>query len=99
MSRFDQGRWNRILVWTGAALAWCSALIASHLPPASSGAADVSEASLSETIGAKQAMPDPLDQGLIVIRFGKDEAQQPAVRPSPTPPAPISSPVMTSSGS
>ena len=28
MSRFEQGRWNRILVWTGAALAWGSALVA-----------------------------------------------------------------------
>jgi hypothetical protein len=99
MSRFDQGRWNRILVWTGAAIAWSAALIAGHFPPGLSGTADVSEAGLSETVGASQAMPNQLDQGLIVIRYGKDQTSLPAVQLSQTPPAPVSSPEMTSSGS
>jgi hypothetical protein len=98
MSRFGQGRWSRLLVWTGAALAWGSALIANHLP-ASNGDAEVSEVGLSESIDAKQAMPDPFDQGLIIIRFGKGQISQPAVQPSPTRPAPFSSPELTSSGS
>jgi hypothetical protein len=98
MSRFGQGRWSRILVWTGAALAWGSALIANHLP-ASSGTAEVSEVGLSESIDAKQALPDLLDQGLIIIRFGKGQVSQTAVQPSPTRPAPVSSPELTSSGS
>ena len=55
MSRFDQGRWNRILVWTGAGLAWGSALIAGPLLPASSESTSVSGAGANETIGAKQS--------------------------------------------
>jgi len=99
MSRFDQGRWNRILVWTGAGLAWSSALVAGLLPPASSESPDGSVARASETVGAKQAMPDPLDQGLIVIRLGHEPTSLPAAPATPTPQASGSAPEMTSSGS
>ena len=99
MSRFDQGRWNRILVWTGAGLAWSSALLADPLPLTSSGSADVSMAGTTETIGAKQAMPDVLDQGLIVIRLGRELTPAPAAPLAPTPQASGSAPELTSSGS
>ena len=99
MSRFDQGRWNRILVWTGAGLAWSSALVAGLLPLASSESPDVSVAPASETIGAEQARPDPLDQGLIVIRLGRELTSPPAASVAPTPPASGAAPEMTSSGS
>ena len=99
MSRFDQGRWNRILVWTGAGLAWSSALLAGPLPLRSTEPTDVSVAGASETIGAKQAMPDPLDQGLIVIRLGREPAIPPAAPAVPIPEASGSAPEMTSSGS
>ncbi len=99
MSRFDQGRWNRILVWTGAGLAWSSALLAGPLPLGSSESADVSSPEASETIGAKQAMPDPLDQGLIVIRLGRELAPLTAAPVAPTPQASGSAPEVTSSGS
>jgi len=99
MSRFDQGRWNRILVWTGAGLAWSSALLAGPLPLGSSESTDVSVTGAIETIGAKQAMPDPLDQGLIVVRIGRELAPPPAAPLAPTPQASGSAPELTSSGS
>jgi hypothetical protein len=98
MSRFDQGRWNRILVWTGAGLAWTTALLAGPLPLTSS-ATDMSGAGASETIGAKQVMPDPLDQGLIVIRLGREPNSPPVAPVAPAPQASASAPEMTSSGS
>ncbi|HEX2404231.1 MAG TPA: hypothetical protein VHM29_05970 [Acidimicrobiia bacterium] len=98
MSRFDQGRWHRILVWTGAAIAWSSALIAGSFPPGFGGTADHPESGVSETIDAKQAMPNLPDQGLIVIRQGTGQTSQPAVQLS-QPPAPAPAPEMTSSGS
>ena len=98
MSRFDQGRWNRILVWTGAGLAWSSALLAGPLPLGSSESTNVSVAGASETIGAKQAIPDPLDQGLIVIRLGREVAP-PAAPAAPTPQASGSAPEVMSRGS
>ena len=99
MSRFDQGRWNRILVWTGAGLAWGSALLAGPVPLTSSESTNVSAAGASETIGTKQAMPDVLDQGLIVIRLGRELAPPPAAPLAPTPQASGSAPELTSSGS
>ena len=98
MSRFEQGRWNRILVWTGAALAWGSALIAGHLAPASAADAEASEPGQTENIGTQQAMPAP-GQGLIVIRVGREQTDQPAVQLSLSPPAPASAPEIASSGS
>ena len=98
MSRFEQGRWNRILVWTGAALAWGSALIAGNLTPASGANEEVAEPGQLESIETRQAMPDP-GQGLIVIRVGREQAAQPADQLSPTPPAPASAPQIVSSGS
>ncbi|MDF2729456.1 MAG: hypothetical protein K0T01_1242 [Acidimicrobiia bacterium] len=98
MSRFDEGRWNRILVWTGAGLAWCSALIAGPLPLTSS-ATDISGAGASETIGAKQTMPDPPNQGLIVIRLGREPNSPPVASAAPAPQPSASAPEITSSGS
>jgi hypothetical protein len=99
MSRFDQGRWNRILVWTGAGLAWSSALIAGPLLPAPSESPDVSVTGASETTGAKPALPDPLDQGLIVIRLGRELTSLPVAPVAPTPQASGPAPELTSSGS
>ncbi|MET0695876.1 MAG: hypothetical protein ABWZ58_00490 [Acidimicrobiia bacterium] len=99
MRRFDQGRWNRILVWTGAGLAWSSALLAGLSAPVSGESTGISGEGGTVKIGAKQAMPDPLDQGLVVIRIGRELNPPPAAPVVPTPQASGSAPEMTSSGS
>ena len=88
MSRFGQGRWSRITCLDRRCSCLGQCPDREPFSPASSGTAEVSEVGLSESIDAKQAIPDPLDQGLIIIRFGKGQTSQPAVQPSPTPPAP-----------
>ena len=98
MSRFDQGRCNRILLWTGAALAWGSALIAVWIQPASGDEATIPVPGQVERVGAQQGVPEPPDRGLLVIRSGKDQITHADV-PAPqivSTPAP---PEMTSSGS
>jgi hypothetical protein len=96
VSRFDQGRCNRILLWTGAALAWGSALVAVWIQPASGDEATIPEPGQVEIVGAPQTMPGPAHQGLLVIRSGKDQITQTDVPPPQIVPAP---PEMTSSGS
>ena len=98
MSRFDQGRCNRILLWTGAALAWGSALIAVWIQPASGDEAAIRVPGQVQRVGVQQAMPEPSAGGLVVIRAGKDPVTQadvppPRVASTPAPPE------MTSSGS
>jgi hypothetical protein len=69
MSRFDGGRWNRILVWTGAALAWGTALIAARIdeiaPPEPTQPSEGQIASVTTQAG----MPVPPTQGLVILRF------------------------------
>jgi hypothetical protein len=98
MSRFEHGRWNRILVWTGAALAWGSAVIAARFEPIPGGEASTSQTGQVETVEVERVMPNPPARGLIVIRYGKEQAIQ-----VPAPPtqnlAPAVAPELTSSGS
>lgn len=98
MSRFDQGRCNRILFWTGAALAWSSALIAVWIQPASGDTATTPVPGQVERVGDQPAVPEPPDRGLLVIRSGKDQTTQGDVPPPQivSTPAP---PEITSSGS
>jgi len=98
VSRFNQGRCNRILLWTGAALAWSSALIAVWIQPHSGDEATIPVPGQIERVGAQHAMPGPAYQDLLVIRAGKDQITQADVPPPQivSTPAP---PEMTSSGS
>ena len=71
MSRFDDGRWSRILIWTGAALAWGTAFISTWLEP--TRAMDAVElapvASDTSELAAQASMPRPASQGLVILRF------------------------------
>jgi hypothetical protein len=91
MSRFDKGRWNRVVVWTGAALAWGSALVAARLEPDRDlpPPAPVLARSGVET---SAAFPVPPESGIVVIRHAGSPvtpAQSSAPAPSPAP-APVS---------
>ena len=84
MSRFDQGRWNRILVWTGAALTWGSALVAARFEPIPGGDDSISEPGQSETIDAGGVMPNLPDRGLVVIRTGRAQNDESGAQPTQT---------------
>lgn len=82
MSRFDGARRGRILAWTGAALAWGTALTISVLEPESAGAtaqATTSQPSTSVAAPASHvaAMPTLPARGLVILRF------QPSTDPTP----------------
>jgi len=98
MSRFEQGRWNRILVWTGAALAWGSAVMAARFEPIPGAEASSSQPGEVETVEVEGLMPHPPARGLIVIRYGKDQAIQVPAPPTQSP-APAVAPELMSSGS
>lgn len=110
MSRFDQGRWNRILVWTGATLAWGTALVAARAEPAQV-TGSVPPAAGQVVADSRQAvMPTPPSQGLVVLRFTPVTAPEPEVvtvrvtrAASPAPAQPVAAaqpaPQPSSSGS
>ena len=98
MSRFDQGRWSRVVVWTGAALAWGSALVAARLEPGGEAAPEPVPASTQVGVESGAAFPVPPRAGIVVIRqtgaTDPSSAVVPAqaVEPQPSPaPAPVSS--------
>ena len=69
MSRFGRGRWNRILVWTGATLAWGTALIAARAePPQVDSSVPPAEGQVA-TDSLQAVMPTPPSQGLVILRF------------------------------
>ena len=82
MSRFDSARWTRILIWTGAALTWGTAMIATWLEPAREVAAAGPGAGAGETAVTSQEsiMPSPAPRGLVILRFTPVDAPQPEVR-------------------
>lgn len=71
MSRFDAGRWDRIVIWSAAALAWGTAVVTVTLQPAEPVPTVEESADLS---GA--AMPRPTSHGLVIIRFRQDESSR-----------------------
>lgn len=112
MSRFDAGRWGRIVVWTGAALAWAGATTAAALEPLRAQT-DRPEEPPAVDIAATSslpAMPTMPPRGLAIIRYTPSETPAPEVRTvyvrqtqsggSPAgAPAASSAPAPTSSGS
>lgn len=99
MSRFAEGRWNRIVVWTGAALAWGSALVGTLLEPPRDQEPPLDTPGQMQTVDASLVMPNLPDQGLVVIRSGRAHAVESSALPAQTVPSPALAPEMTSSGS
>jgi hypothetical protein len=92
MSRFDQGRWSRVVVWTGAALAWGSALVAARLEPGREVPANSPPSSVQVDTEGLAAFPVPPEQGILVLRPpGTAPAPAPNLAPTPAP-APQSGP-------
>jgi hypothetical protein len=101
MSRFDEGRWARILIWTGAALTWASALVASRTTPVATGdPGPAPETDQVETVTTRPDLPTPPAPGLVVLRYTPVERPLPEVRTvrlerptvavTASPPAPVS---------
>lgn len=113
MSRFDAGRWNRILIWTGAALAWSTAVMISWLEPAREVDAGRQEPVAGEPADSslQAIMPRPAPLGLVILRFTPVDAPPAEVRTvfvdraggggstSPAPPSAQAAPEPASSGS
>jgi hypothetical protein len=79
MSRFDQGRWNRILVWTGATLAWGTALVAARAEPAQVTSSVPPAEGQVATDSLQAGMPTPPSQGLVILRFTPVAIPEPEV--------------------
>jgi hypothetical protein len=79
MSRFDQGRWNRILVWTGATLAWGTALVAARAEPAQVTSSVRPAEGQVATDSLQAGMPTPPSQGLVILRFTPVAIPEPEV--------------------
>lgn len=79
MSRFDRGRWNRILVWTGATLAWGTALVAAREEPAQVASPVPPAEGQVAADSLHAAMPTPPSQGLVILRFTPVETPEPEV--------------------
>lgn len=78
-------RRSRIVAWTGAALAWGTALTISVLEPESAQAnvqAPTSQPSTSSVAPASQvtAMPTPPARGLVILRYQPSTDSSPEVR-------------------
>lgn len=112
MSRFDTARRGRILAWTGAALAWGTAVTIAGLEPANAEAATPPVDAASAVAPASQvsAMPNLPLQGLVILRYQPSVDSTPEVRtvyvqqkasqaPSASPAQPASAPGPRSSGS
>lgn len=82
MSRFDTTRWNRILAWTGAALAWGSALTATGLEPLRAQTETPQEPMPSVVTENQQLASVPVQpaRGLVILRYRQVEAPTAEVR-------------------
>lgn len=114
MSRFDGARWTRIMVWTGATLAWGAALTAADLEPSRAEPVEPDPpipVAVPTTVQA--AVPVAPTRGLVILRYTPSEtpraevqtvyvrrvAAAPAPAASPAAPPPPPAPAPKSSGS
>lgn len=103
MSRFTPTRRNRILAWTGAALAWSTAVTAARLEPARAQSEPPAPTAQVNETTTQAAVPAQPVGGLVILRYKpqpevapsvrtvyvKKQAPSPTVAPKPTPkPAP-----------
>lgn len=112
MSRFDASRSGRIAVWTGAALAWGTAVtLAGQEAVADANTTPLTPASVESESAALGSLPTMPDHGLVIIRYqpSPDDVPDPQTvvihRAAPAPraqspaPAPAPAPAPRSGGS
>lgn len=81
MSRFDGARWIRIMVWTGAALAWGGALTAADLEPSRAEPVEPEPPTPVEVPTTRQAaVPVAPSRGLVILRYTPSETPQAEVQ-------------------
>lgn len=101
MSRFGNARWQRLAVWSGAALAWGSTITAVILEPAR--VAHTAPSPQVDITTEQASLPAQPAGGLLVLRYQPVEPVSEPVSgasPSPRPAAPApAAPQPTSSGS
>ncbi len=68
MSRFTPTRWNQILAWTGASLAWGTAFVAAKVEPVRTQETD-SKPMTEVTTADAAAIPQAPASGLSIIRY------------------------------
>jgi hypothetical protein len=83
--RFDKARRGRILAWTGAALAWGTAVTMAGLKPATAEAtapALATPASTASVVSASAvvAVPTSPARGLVILRYQPSVVSTPEVR-------------------
>lgn len=112
MSRFDGARRGRIALWTGAALAWGTAMTLAGQEPATAEAdATATPTSVTTETTVLSSVPALPDKGLVIIKYQPSDTPAPevqtvyvqkpapaAARPSAPAPAPAA-PAPRSSGS
>lgn len=81
MSRFDASRRGRIAVWTGAALAWGTAVTLAGQEPVQ---AESDSPQTATSVTTETTVPAPVpalpDQGLVIIRYQPSVEEAPEVR-------------------
>lgn len=81
MSRFDAGRRGRIAVWTGAALAWGTAVtLAGQEPVQAEADSTETPSSVTTETTVLSSLPALPGQGLVIIRYQPSLAPAPEVR-------------------
>lgn len=91
MSRFSPTRRNRILAWTGAALAWSTAVTAARLEPARAQSEPPTPTAQVNETTTQAAVPAQPVGGLVILRYKPQPEVTPSVRTvyvkKPAPPA------------
>lgn len=83
MSRFSSARRRSILAWTGAALAWGTAVTTGKLEPirATSEPSTSPPSTVAERVPVETTpVPNPPEKGLVILRYSPSVSQEPEVQ-------------------
>lgn len=80
MSRFDAARRSRIAVWTGAALAWGTAVTLAGQEPVDAAEPAEAPPSVDVNSDAVPTLPTLPEGGLMIIRYQPSVTEAPEVR-------------------
>lgn len=83
MSRFAPARRRSILAWTGAALAWGTAVTTGRLEPIRAAGEPSTPTSSTVVVPAPviaTEVPNPPQKGLVILRYTPSESQAPEVQ-------------------